>query len=117
MSSKTNLGSFLVTLWLKTQCCHCCGSRSIPGLGIFACGGHGQKKKKKNKGKGRKERRKGERERKKRKEKQASKQAKRKKEKEMSSRCGTVERNLTRNNEGAGSIPDLARWVKDPALL
>ena len=26
---------------------HCCGSGSIPGLGIFACLGHGQKKKKK----------------------------------------------------------------------
>ena len=24
--------------------------------------------------------------------------------------------NLTRNHEGTGSIPDLARWIKDPAL-
>ena len=33
-----------------------------------------------------------------------------------SSHHGTAEMNLTRNLEVAGLIPDLAQWVKDPAL-
>ena len=34
-----------------------------------------------------------------------------------SSRCGTAEMNLTRNYEVVDSIPGLAQWVKDLALL
>ena len=33
-----------------------------------------------------------------------------------SSRCGTVETNLTRNHGVAGSIRIPAQWVKDPVL-
>ena len=42
-----------------------------------------------------------------------------KKEKEhcWSSLCGAVEMNPTRNHEVAGSIPGIAQWVKDLALL
>ena len=35
---------------------------------------------------------------------------------DLSSHRGSVEMNLTNNNEVVGLIPGLAQWVKDPAL-
>ena len=40
-----------------------------------------------------------------------------KSDKYWSSHCGASETNLTRNHEVAGSVPGLAQWIKDPALL
>ena len=40
-----------------------------------------------------------------------------KKEQMRSSRRGSVVNNLLRNHEVEGSIPSLAQWVKDLALL
>ena len=45
------------------------------------------------------------------------KKKKKKKSKQRSSRCGAAEMNPTRNHEVAGSIPGLALWVNDLALL
>ena len=42
---------------------------------------------------------------------------KKKKKTSRSSHLGSVETNLTRNPEVAGSIPGFAQWLKDPELL
>ena len=43
--------------------------------------------------------------------------SKKKKSQFRSSHCGTAEMNPTSIHEGAGSIPGLTQWVRDPALL
>ena len=48
-SQKNSSWEFPCGTLVKDWYCHCCGSGSIPGLGIFACCRCGQKKKKKKK--------------------------------------------------------------------